>query len=538
MTTRSAGSARPSLHLRGASFSHSSAVVVLDEVDLDVGPGRHGLVGANGAGKTTVLDLFDGTSTPNRGRVDVHADGPVVRVRQRLGAPTPPVTAFATRWDAEAVTWRRRFDLDVDDLAAWDTRSPGTRMRWQVAAALDARPDVLLLDEPTNHLDGSARAAVVDALAAADVPLVVLVSHDRAVLDAVTDTTLRLVDRRLTPWAGGWSQASRAWAERDRARRAAHDRARHEARRAQRLVAEARTDLSGVERGARASRRRAGARDHDARSSAGKAHAAAAAKSLAGQVSARRSAADRAVEEVAATSPGRRRGAAITVASTVSDRDLLVHLVAPQVAVGDHVVARDVDLAVGPRDRIRIDGSNGAGKTTLVRALVAASRVEVGLLDQDGSSRVGRGAGRRVAAGGESSMAWRDRLLAGEDRHRLLAVLDHLGVDPERMLASAQPTPGEERKLALADLVVRPRPLLVLDEPTNHLDVASIVALQDALADHSAALVLVTHDEALAAAVTERTWRIADGRVRVAPADPDAIPDGHVVERGWLPSGP
>jgi ATPase subunit of ABC transporter with duplicated ATPase domains len=107
----------------------------------------------------------------------------------------------------------------------------------------------------------------------------------------------------------------------------------------------------------------------------------------------------------------------------------------------------------------------------------------------------------------------RARVLSGADRHRVLAIVDHLGVDPERVATTDRLSPGEARKLVLADLLARPREVLVLDEPTNHLDIEAIGRLQDALTGFAGALVLVTHDEELAAATTDLTWTVGDGRV-------------------------
>ena len=488
-----------SAHLRGVSFSHSSAAPVFADVDCDIGPGCHGLVGANGAGKSTLLDLLDGSRRPDRGSVQVVADGPVVRVHQDPARLTEDVVRFGERWDGEAVGLRRRLGLDVDDLWQWDTRSPGRRMQWQVAAALAAAPDVLLLDEPTNHLDAHARQVLVAALHDAPTPLVILVSHDRAVLDDLTASTLRVVDGSLQRWAGSWSRARDAWTTTEDGQRAAHDRARRSASRARRLAAAARSNLSAVETGAAATRRATGTGDPDSRSAAAKAHAAAAARSLAGTVQARRSALERAEQEVVSTSLRRRRGGALVVRGLAAGGDLVARVRARELRAGGHVVLRDVDLGVAPGDRIRIAGANGAGKTTLVGALVASlDRARVGVLGQD------------VALGPTA----RDNLVGTSQRSRVLAILDHLGVDPVRVATSPSLSPGEARKVRLADLLATPRELLVLDEPTTHLDIDAIQRLQSGLEDYPGALVLVTHDDALAAATTTVTWKVEDGRVQ------------------------
>ena len=108
------------------------------------------------------------------------------------------------------------------------------------------------------------------------------------------------------------------------------------------------------------------------------------------------------------------------------------------------------------------------------------------------------------------------RSLPPETRGRVLSILAGLGVDPDRLLASECPSPGEARKLWLAWGLAREVWAVVLDEPTNHLDLPSIERLEDTLAEYAGALLLVSHDDALARRVTTTRWAIEDGRVTIA----------------------
>lgn len=98
-----------------------------------------------------------------------------------------------------------------------------------------------------------------------------------------------------------------------------------------------------------------------------------------------------------------------------------------------------------------------------------------------------------------------------ELRGRVLGIAARLGVEPDRLLVTDDPSPGEARKVAMARMLADPATVVVLDEPTNHLDIPSIEALEDALADWPGTLLLVTHDERLAGAVTTRVWSVTDG---------------------------
>jgi ATPase subunit of ABC transporter with duplicated ATPase domains len=504
----------PSIHLRGLSYAHTAATPILADVDLDLvadatahGSPWVGVVGANGAGKSTLLRLLAGELRPTSGTIDVLADGPPRVVPQAVDRLTADVEAFATDWDGAAVRSRRRLALDVDDLhvgAGWVGLSPGQRKRWQVAAALHERPDVLLLDEPTNHLDVASRELLVAELARFG-GLGLVVSHDRTVLERLTARTLRVHRQSAVLYAGAYADASARWRAEEDAQRATHDRARREVRRERRLLADARRDRHSAEAQARRGRRLAGANQPDAREAGRKLAQRKAEAALArrvGQQHARLARAEAGRDAV--TGLERDHTGAVGFRHLATGRRALARLTGDVPHAGGAVLLHAVDLALEPGARVRIDGANGAGKTTLVRAWCAAldaTGETVGVLPQELADPA-----RELA---------RLRTLDPDARGRVLGTLATLGVDPDRLLVSDAISPGEARKLVLATLLAGAASVLVLDEPTNHLDLPSIERLQDALTGWPGALLLVTHDDALAAATTATSWVVADGRVQV-----------------------
>ncbi|GGI09118.1 hypothetical protein GCM10011354_32490 [Egicoccus halophilus] len=200
----------------------------------------------------------------------------------------------------------------------------------------------------------------------------------------------------------------------------------------------------------------------------------------------------------------RELGGALGFRHVDSGRRVLVEVQGDVRHAGGEVLLQDVDVALQRGQRVRVAGANGAGKSTLLAVLLARlsdAAEQVGILPQELS---------------DPSRVLEDvRRLDPEVRGRVLGTLATLGVDPDRVLVTDAPSPGEARKLALAGLLSATASVLVLDEPTNHLDLPSIERLEAALAAWDGALVLVTHDEALAAAATTTTWEVADGRVDV-----------------------
>jgi ATPase subunit of ABC transporter with duplicated ATPase domains len=166
----------------------------------------------------------------------------------------------------------------------------------------------------------------------------------------------------------------------------------------------------------------------------------------------------------------------------------------------------DVHLGVPRDEKIRVSGPNGIGKSTLLAAMLRnahVARERILYLPQELTAQAG------------IAMLDSVRHLDSNDRGRVLTLVAALGVDPDRLLESAAPSPGEARKLAMAYGLGRQVWAMVLDEPTNHLDMPAIERLEEALIEYPGAMVIVTHDDALARRCTSIEWRLANRRVEV-----------------------
>ncbi|WP_394821769.1 ATP-binding cassette domain-containing protein [Pendulispora albinea] len=361
----------------------------------------------------------------------------------------------------------------------------------------------MLLDEPTNHIDLAARELLVRALHDFR-GLGIVVSHDRALLDGLTSVTLRLHRQSLRVHPGGYSAAKAQWELDERHAQDEHDKAKERADSARRILTDARRNLDSAERSS--SLRHVNPRDHDAKSGLRKGKMRAAKARLGRQVEVARKKAERADGEIPTIERDKSLGRSIFVGYERARAPQLASLSGVTLRAGERELLRDLRVVVRRDDRIAIRGDNGAGKTTLLRALLDASRVpsdRLFYLPQDIDDREGE----RLL--GEVTR------LPPHERGRVLSLVAALGVDPDRLLASRSPSPGEARKLAIAWGLGRHVWGALLDEPTNHLDLPSVERLEQALAAYPGALVLVTHDDELARACTRTRWNLENARITV-----------------------
>ena len=517
-------------------FSYGFGEPVLAGVDFQPGPGWTGVVGPNGAGKTTLLRLLSGELSPSAGTL---TGGPGLLCAQTVEALDEGVRALALAPSAGAL--RDELGLRPLELSRWETLSPGERKRWQIGAALFVEPGVLLLDEPTNHLDAAARAWLVSALHG--FPGVgVVVSHDRALLDELTLDTLRVAGGTARLYTGGYSQARPSWEAEESAARAEREAlgAREQALRAR--LAEARREQQSASASRSVRGRMRSKHDSDARTLGAQTLADWAEKRASRGVQVLRRAHEKAASAARSVQVAPELGGALFAGYERCPRPWIARLGlsdfrlpepeaapergedsarggramegGPTPAASTHAVDEGSAgagaggaagfLAIGREDRVWLSGPNGAGKTTLLRALLEAAALPPGralVLPQDLSSD-------------EAAAALDDvRALPPRERGKVLTLVATLGVEPGRLLASGAPSPGEARKLLLARGLALNAWALFLDEPTNHLDLPSIERLEAALREWPGALLLVTHDERLAAALTTRRVRLEAGRV-------------------------
>jgi ATP-binding cassette subfamily F protein uup len=501
------------------AFGH---VALLDHTDFSLETGeRIGLIGRNGAGKSSLLKILAGLERPDDGILQLQQGLRVAYVAQE-----PVLDAGATVFDAAVAgiadvihlideyshghgdldqlqgqieaqdgwNWEQRvgetlhrLHLDGDSIVG--SLSGGTRKRVALAQALVRRPDVLLLDEPTNHLDLDSiewlENLLIDFRGS-----VIIITHDRTFLDRVSTRIVELDRGRLRSYPGNFTQYG----------------LQKEEQLAQEAVISARADKLlaqeevWVRKGVEARRTRAQGRITR-------------------------------LERLRANRVARREALGsvrLDVASGAPSGKIVAELTKVGKSFGEKTVVKDFSATILRGDKVGLMGPNGAGKTTLLRLILGELAPDTGKVRQGSNLQVAYFDQMRDALDLDATLEdfispGSEWIEIGNQRKHVKSYLGDFLFSPARSNSPVRSLSGGERnRLLLARLFARPANVLVLDEPTNDLDIDTLELLEDLLQDYEGTVFLVSHDRTFLDNVVTSTivfegdgmWREYEGGVQ------------------------
>jgi ATP-binding cassette subfamily F protein 3 len=509
--------------------------LLIDGATVRIVPGsRVGLIGRNGTGKSTLFNVLAGDHPSEQGHIAIPPrwsvgrlaqeapDGPESLIDVVLAADTERASLLAeaeiaTDPDRIAEIQTRLADIgayaapavaasilsglgfsDADQARSCSEFSGGWRMRVALAAVLFSKPDLLLLDEPTNYLDLEGTLWLQDHLARYPNTMVVI-SHDRDLLDTSVDFILALENAKLTLYRGGYS---------------AFEKVRNE-----RLLQDQ-----------KAAKKQEAQRKH--------------LQSFVDRFKAKATKARQAQSRVKMLE----KMAPIAAAGLSDVKPIVIpapdKLLSPPIVTLDGVsvgyepgkpVLRNLSLRIDDDDRIALLGSNGNGKSTLVKLIAARLAADDGKVTRASKLKIAYFAQHQLDELNPLESVYdhlRD-LLPDAPESRVRAAAGSIGFPGE-----AADTPvgrlsgGEKARLMLGLATFGGPHLLILDEPTNHLDIDSRAVLIEAINDYPGATILVSHDRHLLDACADRLWLVADGKVTPFDGDLDDYRRRVLSDRG------
>ncbi|MGM9515224.1 ABC-F family ATP-binding cassette domain-containing protein [Roseateles sp. DB2] len=503
--------------------------VVLDDASVVLQPGEKiGLVGRNGAGKSSLFALLTDRLHADRGDVEVPKHWRMAEVAQHMPETDASATDFVLEGDTRLMAAREMLaraeaagdghgiaegHVAMSDAGAFDARSRaqallmglgfkgaqvdapvnsfsgGWRMRLQLARALMCPADLMLLDEPTNHLDLDALVWLEAWLQRYEGTLLII-SHDREFLDAITRVTLHLDEAKLTRYGGNYTAFEAMRAERMEQQQAAFDKQQDRIAHLQKFI---------------------------------------------DRFKAKATKAKQAQSRVKALERMERLAPVLASADFAFEFREPVSLPNPMLSLrdvacgyGETTIVRDINRTVLAGQRIGILGANGQGKSTLVKTVARMQKALGGTLTEGKGLAIGYFAQQEmdVLRPDEGPLAHMIRLAKEvSPQAREQELRDFLGqfrfTGDMVNQAVGSLSGGEKARLVLAMLVWQRPNLLLLDEPTNHLDLQTREALSMALNEFEGTVMLVSHDRALLREVCDEFWLVAKGQVLPFDGDLD-----------------
>lgn len=539
-------------YIRGNALTfryESQPETLFENISFSLSDGdRIGLIGDNGCGKTTLLDLIRGDLRPSTGDLIIPKNTTIgflpqevffdegTSLEEYLWQARPDLNDLKKQMAATRISSPRRADLVADfyakggdafeaamkkTLAGFDITedklrlavsalSGGEKTKVALARILLIRPDVMLLDEPTNHLEIASLVWLEDFLRGLSKPYII-VSHDRRFLDNSADQIWEMHDKKLTMYSGSYSdyrdekinqrQKQQAQYEQqqekiDRLRDAARQR-RDDANRMEKFKHKRSVSKKGALQKRDEGSGRGGARPTDRMRGA---------KAIEKRI-------EQMLEKDKVEKPRKIREPKISLSPSDVEGRFVLRIERLSKSFGKHKVFEKITLSVGNGIKLGIIGRNGSGKSTLLKIIVGEMTASSGSYRWSPQVSIGYYSQEHETLNAQNSIL--DEVLQGQQQEQTRArtILGRLNIRRDKALQTIGTLSiGEKSKTALAKILFSDANVLVLDEPTNHVELSAREALEDALEDYDGTVIIASHDRYLLDRIATAIYDIESDR--------------------------
>jgi len=481
------------LYTNRLTFSFENSIEpLLDSISFQIEKGWTGIVGANGCGKTTLLKLLCGLLQPDSGSINFK--GLSLYYEQRTDSMPTVFPDLLSSTDKSAVKIKTSLEIKDEWQYRWNTLSHGERKRCQTGAALFLNPAVLAMDEPSNHLDHSSKIILYNALKSFK-GIGLLISHDRELLDNLCSHTLFIFPPKIDFRKCNYSAASKEIDVENESRLRKFELAARELKKLKRKTARQREKAGQSDK--KKSKKHISSKDHDAKSKKDLAKLTGK-DAVEGRIYQRmQSQLERSMQKKNSIQFRKKTATGITFNELKTRRYFPITIKSQIIPLGADKNLHIPELSFQAGDKIGITGDNGSGKSTFIRYFKNSLNIpseQIIYIPQEISQTESETIVNRVQEYNNDSLGY------------LMTIISRLGSDPVHILETSIPSPGEIRKLKLAEGIVQNPAVIIMDEPTNHMDLPSIECVEDALKECGCAQLLVSHDLEFLKRIVDYCW--------------------------------
>lgn len=481
------------IYINNLSFTYENTVEPLfKRISFQLQRGWTGVVGANGSGKTTLLKLLTGQLNPDSSSLNF----PKLTYYCAQDTEDMPSDLISFLESTEKRSIKIQSDLLIEKNWAfnWNVLSHGERKRCQIGTAMFQYPSLLAVDEPSNHLDHSSKQTLFRALNNYS-GIGILVSHDRELLDNLCSHTLFLdppnIDLRSCSYSVAFREREREHLEATRLSLLA----KQEVKKLKKQVQRQAQKVKQSDR--RLSKRKTNHRDHDSKSKIDIARLSGK-DAVAGRIKKRlQTQLDKSLKRKETIKVQKETVLGISFTESQSKRYFPIIISSGNISLGPEKFLTFPELSIHYGNKIGVRGNNGSGKSTFIEYIFQTAKI----LKQNFIYIP-----QEISSVDSKKMIHRIHNYNNEIKGKIMALISRLGSDPKHVIETIIPSPGEVRKLLLAEGIMLNPGIIIMDEPTNHMDLPSIHCIEEALKGCRCAQILVSHDPVFLQNIVFEYW--------------------------------
>jgi len=462
---------------------------IFEDLNLEFEQGWCCIVGANGSGKSTLLKLISKEMKYDEG--SIKGNDLVHYCTQSTEEIPKSLEDFMMTYTSKSFKIRDMLNINDEWLYQWDTLSYGEKKRMQIAVAIFEEPDVLLVDEPTNHLDTKSKNIVIEALKSFK-GIGILVSHDRELLDSLSQATIIIKNKNIFTFRTAFSKAMNEHLINMEFLEKNQDKQDAELKKLKKSIQSQHEKVSQSKK--RMSKKDLGKNDKNSKTKIDLARFTGKDKNDGQQLSKLKAKQTKLVSNSIKTDKVFELGiefhksSAKNIFPIVIDKNIL--------ELSDTKKLSYEAFSINEYEKIGIIGENGAGKSSFLNHILATVDLknEYLYIPQE----ITQAESKELFDGIND--------LTNDIKGEIYTIVRKLASDPIKLQDSLIPSPGEVRKLMIAKGLLQSPSLIILDEPTNHMDLDSILSLELALKEYKGTMIVISHDKTFLNAIVSATW--------------------------------